>query len=83
MAKKQKESDSLFFLKILMFFILGTVWLRFDTVDFLGLSAVPIGLPVGIMFASHDHFMIDRKIEYTILLVSTVISFFLPIGLVI
>ncbi len=79
----QQESGSVFFLKIVLFFIIGSVWLRFDQLDFLGISAVPIGIIIGLIFANHDHFAIDRKLEYVVLLISMVVSYFLPIGIVI
>ena len=44
--------------------------------------ALPIGLIIGLIFASHDHFKIDRKIEFAILLISAVLSFFVPSGII-
>lgn len=80
--KTQSESNSTYFLKILLFFILGTLWVRLLDVNigpFQHIS-LPIGLLVGLLFASHEHFMIDSKIEFAILLVATFISFYLPVG---
>lgn len=87
MAKKQTnaESDSVYFLKLVLYVVLGSFWLKFAAPiqigDFL-LHGLPLGLIVGLLFASHDHFQIDRKIEYAILILVTVISFFLPAGIV-
>lgn len=81
--KSQVESNSTFFLKILLFFILGTLWVRLLDVNigpFQHIS-LPIGLLVGFLFASHEHFMIDSKIEFAVLLVATFISFYLPVGI--
>jgi multisubunit Na+/H+ antiporter MnhE subunit len=81
--KKQKtvESDSLYFLKLVLFFVLGAFWMHFEEPisvgDFL-IYGLPVGLVVGLIFASHDHFRVDRKIEYAILLVMTVIGFVVP-----
>lgn len=83
---KQNESDSTYFLKLVLYVILSTVWIKFHTPLTVGdfvLSGIPIGLFIGLMFASHDHFQVDRKIEYAILVVMTVVSFFLPAGFVI
>lgn len=81
-----KEADSTYFLKIVLFIILGSLWLKFDTPlafgDFL-LRGVPLGLFIGLFFASHDHFNIDRKIEYAILLIMTIVALFLPVGIII
>lgn len=91
MAKKRKskkvaaknEPDALYFLKILMFFIVGSVWIRFENFQLIpGLNAFPIGLVVGLIFAQHDHFQIDRKIEYAVLLAASILSFVAPIGVV-
>ena len=46
------------------------------------LPGIPIGLMVGVMFAAHDHFQIDRKIELAILLGASILSFVAPIGAV-
>lgn len=79
------ETDSAYFLKIVLFLILGTFWLRLTDVNvgpFEHLS-IPAGLLVGLLFAAHDHFQIDRKMEYALLLIATVMSFYLPMGIVI
>lgn len=75
---KQTEKDSVYFLKLLLFFFLGAFWLR------IGVSAddmiiLPVGFVVGLLFASHDHFQVDRKIEYAVLLVATALSAYIPI----
>lgn len=67
--KKRKEADSVYFLKILLYFILGTIWIKRE-----GQAILPIGLILGLLFASHDHFRIDRKIEYALLLLAAVLG---------
>lgn len=80
MAKKKQtqELDSVYVLKLVMYMILGTQWLRFTkgSTQF----PLPYGLIIGLIFASHDHFQIDRKVEYALLLASTFIAFWLPLG---
>lgn len=78
-VKEVPEKDSVYFLKIVLFFILGSLWVQIG--DSNGV-AVPIGLLFGIILVSHEHFMIDRKIEYAVLLVATVLSFIAPVGFV-
>jgi len=68
-AKKLKEADSVYLLKILLYFILGTVWIKTS-----GQAVLPIGLILGLLIASRDHFRIDRKIEYAILLLAAVLG---------
>jgi len=82
MAQSNMEPDSTFFLKIVMYMIIGSVWLYFDGSSALW-RAVPVGLVVGLLFVQHDHFAIDRKIEYAVLLVSAVLSYALPVGVAI
>lgn len=82
-SKKSVESDSAYFLKLVLFFILGTFWVRLVNINsgpFEHLS-LPVGLIVGLIFASHEHFQVDRKIEYAVLLAATFISFYLPVGI--
>jgi len=82
MATKITEPDSTFFLKIVMYLIIGSVWLYFDGSSALW-RAIPVGLIVGLLFVQHDHFAIDRKIEYVVLLISAVLSYVLPVGVAI
>lgn len=84
MAKKQtvqKEPDSVYFLKLVIYLIVGAQWLRIENLDSGWSIPVPVGFLIGLCFASHDHFQIDRKIEYALLLISTFIAFWLPIGI--
>ncbi|MBP6880221.1 hypothetical protein KBC31_01170 [Candidatus Saccharibacteria bacterium] len=80
--KHKSESTSIYFLKILLFFIIGTIWIRPREGTILLLPGIPIGLLVGFVFATHDHFQIDRKVELAILLGASVLSFVAPIGAV-
>jgi hypothetical protein len=72
MAKKSpaNELSSVYFLKILLYFVLGTIWIKVN-----GRPVVPAGLVLGLIFSSHEHFQIDRKVEYAILLVAAVLAF--------
>lgn len=80
MAKRKvkTEKDSVFFLKLLMYFLLGSFWLRIAQADGSYLI-LPFGLVVGLVFARHEHFQIDRKIEYAVLLIATALSAYIPI----
>ncbi len=93
MTKKQKrtkktepvETDSTYFLKLILFILLGATWIKFATPLQLGafqLNGAPIGMLLGLVFAAHDHFAIDRKIEYAILIIMMVLTYFLPAGIV-
>lgn len=73
MAKKEQESNEQYFLKIVMYLVLGLIWVQLD-----GQNILPIGLVLGLIFAQKDHFAIDRKIEYVVLLFAAVISYVGP-----
>lgn len=85
--KKQKtvETDSAYFLKLVLYIVLGTFWLKFAEPLQIGaflINGFPLGLILGLIFASHDHFQVDRKIEYAILIVMTIVTYFLPAGII-
>ncbi len=84
-TKKQKNkkssatSDSAFFLKLVMYLILSSMWVRLQYQNGTELP-LPLGAVIALVFASHDHFQIDRKIEVALILVGMFIAFWLPIG---
>jgi hypothetical protein len=85
-AKNKSETDGTFLLKIVLYVVLGSLWLKFAQPLAIGgfnVRGLPIGLVIGLIFASHDHFQVDRKLEYVILIVMTVLSFFLPTGILV
>lgn len=75
---KPQELDSVYVLKLVLYMILGSQWLRVTK----GSMQIPLpyGLLIGLIFASHDHFQIDRKVEYALLLATTFLAFWLPLG---
>lgn len=80
------EKDSTYFLKLVIYVILGTFWIKFSDPVYLGsfvLNGVPLGLCVGLIIASHDHFQVDRKLEYAVLVLMTIVSYFLPAGIIV
>ena len=78
-SKEPVERDSVYVLKLVLFFILGCLWIQIGP----GTGfALPIGLIFGILLANHEHFQIDRKIEYAVLLIAAILSFIAPIGFV-
>ncbi|HSE61182.1 MAG TPA: hypothetical protein VLA88_02720 [Candidatus Saccharimonadales bacterium] len=90
MAKRNRaattEKDSTYFLKLVLYIILGSFWLKLSSPLLIGsmqIHGLPLGLVIGLLFASHDHFQVDRKIEYAILIIVTIVSFYLPAGIVI
>lgn len=78
--KAVQEPDSVYFLKLVLYMILGSLWLKVSKGETMQMP-LPIGLIVGLVFTRHEHFQIDRKIEYAVLLVAMFVGFWLPIGL--
>ncbi len=79
--KSSKEIDSTYFLKLVMYLIIGSFWVR---IDHNGTTLpLPVGLVVGLVFAAHEHFQLDRKIEYAVLLMAMFVGLWLPLGLTI
>jgi len=63
------ETDNVYFLKILIYFVMGTIWVKYN-----GFVVFPLGLALGVLIAQKDHFAIDRKVEYAVLIVSAVLG---------
>jgi hypothetical protein len=80
------ESDGTYLLKLVAFVLLGTLWLKFHTpVSWLGmpLTGLPIGLLIGLLLVNQfEKYQEDRKIWYAILIVVTIICYFVPAGIV-
>lgn len=81
------ESDGTYFLKLVAFTLLGTLWLKFgQPIEWLGMpfSGFPLGLVLGLLLVKKfEKYQSDRKIWYAILLVVTIICYFVPAGIVI
>lgn len=81
------ETDSTYFLKLVAFALLGTLWIKFGApIAWQGITiaSIPLGFFVGLLLVSRfEKHQSDRKIWYAILLVVTIICNFLPAGIVI
>jgi hypothetical protein len=80
MIKSKPESDSVYFLKLVIYLVLGVLWIEWNVRNLA--IPIPFGLFLGLILAHHDHFRVDRKIEYAVLLIAAVASYILPIGFV-
>ena len=74
------ESDEQYFLKLVLYLVTGAFWLRLENFPDWQIP-IPLGLLIGLWFATRDRFQIDRKIEYALLLVASFVGFWLPLGL--
>ena len=86
MAKTKKikktptELDGVYLLKLVFYALIGTLWLKMSNGSSVSFG-LPIGLIVGVAFTVHEHFQIDRKIEYAVLVVAMLVGYFAPFGL--
>ncbi|MFZ1258137.1 MAG: hypothetical protein WAQ25_01585 [Candidatus Saccharimonas sp.] len=84
---KIAESDGQYLLKLVLMVLLGTLWLKFAMPAQAG--AVPLaGLPIGMLFGlllvrKFEKNQNDRKLWYMVLIIVTIISYFVPAGIVI
>jgi hypothetical protein len=72
-------ADGPYLLKLVLYTIVGTQWLWFETGQ--NTVPVPIGLLLGLIFAMHEHFQVDRKIEYAVLLAAMLAGFVARVGI--
>ena len=75
------ELDSVYALKLVLYLVIGSLWLRITNMSGTMQVPVPVGLLVGLAFAMHDHFRIDRKIEFAVLLVAMLVGYWTQAGL--
>jgi hypothetical protein len=78
--KSTRDFDGVYLLKMLLYLLMGSLWIKFNHGNSINIP-IPIGLFVGLLFTGHEHFRIDRKIEYAVLLVAMLIGYFAPYGL--
>ena len=74
------ESDNAYVLKLIMYLIISAQWMRITKGDTWQIP-IPYGALVALVFASHEHFKIDRKIEYAVIIVAMFVGFWIPPGL--
>lgn len=81
------ESDGSYFLKLVIFIVLGAFWVKFVSPVAIGpvvLNGLPFGLLIGLFVVwQFEKLQYNRKIWYAILVLATITSYFLPAGIVI
>lgn len=86
-SNRSTETDGVYFLKLIIVVLLSTLWLKFAmpmTWQGIPLAAFPLGAlvaAIGIKLLEKDRY--DRKIWFAVLVVVTIISYFVPAGIVI
>ncbi len=83
--QKQKQEnqdlDGVYLLKLAFYVILGSLWLKITKDGSAFTVPIPVGLIIGLLFSTHEHFRVDRKIEYAVLVVAALFGFVAPYGL--
>ena len=79
-TSESQTLDGVYLLKLALYVILGSMWVKITHGGTLNIP-IPVGFIAGLLFASHDHFRIDRKIEYAVLMVAMLVGYFAPYGL--
>lgn len=79
-AAQSQELDGVFFLKLMLYVLVGSLWLKTSHNSGINID-VPIGLMIGLAFATHEHFQIDKKIEFAVLIVAMLVGYLAPFGL--
>ena len=86
-ATRIGEADSIYFLKLVVVALLSTLWIKLMTpVSWNGIpfGAFPLGaLLAFVLIRLFEKDQLDRKIWFAVLLVVTIISYFVPAGIVI
>ncbi len=82
-SRQKPELDSVYILKLALFLIIGSQWLYIADGSTPKQLPIPIGALIGLIFATHEHFRIDRKMEYAILIIAMFVGFWLPMGITI
>lgn len=75
-----RAADSSYFLKLVLFMVIGSQWLWLIDEPLLRAIPLPLGLLIGLYFALRERLKPDRKIVYALLLVSALIGFYGQIG---
>lgn len=78
--KSHQELDSVYVLKLVMYLIVGAQWVRFENTGGGMQIPIPVGFIAGLLFAAHEQFQIDRKIEFAVLLVAMFVGFWSQVG---
>jgi hypothetical protein len=72
--------DGVYLFKMVFYLLLGSMWLKISNGADVSVP-IPVGLIIGLLFTTHEHFQIDRKIEYAVLVVAMLFGFFASYGL--
>lgn len=84
--EKFTESDGVFFLKLVILLVLSSFWVKLSNPLSAG-NLIMTGFPLGMLVAFlliriYEKRVLNRKIWYSVVLIVTILSYFLPSGVV-
>lgn len=79
---RQTETDSAYFLKLVLYLIIGSQWLFLTDAAMTRQVPLPIGLVIGLLFTTHEHFKTDKRSEYLLLILATFVGYWAQVGVV-
>jgi len=79
-TRNAPELDSVYFLKLVIYLMLGSLWIKITLGDATQIP-LPVGFIVGLVLASRDRLLLDRKIGFAVLLVAMLVGFWVPFGI--
>lgn len=79
--KPASDYDTAFLMKLILYVILGSLWVKVTKSGSELAIPIPIGLAIGLIFTRHEHFAIDRKIDYAVLIIAALVGFMAPYGI--
>lgn len=79
-GKVDSAFDGVYLLKMTLYLLMGSIWVKISSGSDIDIP-FPVGLIIGLAFTLHEHFQIDRKIEYAIMLAAMLFGYFAPYGL--
>lgn len=78
---ESQEFDGVFVLKLTLYVIVGSLWIKITKDTGSMRFPIPVGFIIGLLFTAHEHFSIDRKIEYAVLVCAAIFGLIAPFGL--
>lgn len=86
-TQRVAEADGVYFLKLVVIVILSTLWLKFTApISWNGIpfAAFPLGALIGLVAIKlYEKDQTNRKIWFAVLVMVTILSYFVPAGIVI
>lgn len=81
-VRKNQIIYSHYLLKFVLVFALGLLWVRLGSAVG-NVTVIPVGLISGLVIMAFDKFRFGRRTELVLLLIATIVSYFLPVGIII